>query len=496
MKRKLQYLILICIGCVVLWFGYNYHLQANSKTETARILHFINRMSFGVIPGQLQQVKSTGIEAYIEAQLNPRAIAESPELEKYLSSLSLVNTNPMELFKKFADNQKRQKQAKESLEKVQKLQQEIREFRAENKEQTINSNVARAIHSNRQLQEVMVNFWFNHFNVDFQKKVVDFWVADYNNDLRPHALGNFRDLLGVSAKHPAMLIYLDNELNTAPNSPGVRGPYQGLNENYARELLELHTLGVDGGYTQADIIALARIFTGWSRHFGNGKGDDNGFVFVKKRHDFEDKVFLGQTIKGSGIAEGEQALDILASHPATAHHLSHKLAQYFVADQPPASLVDTLTQKFLQSNGNIKEVLNTLFHSQEFNDSQYYEQKFKTPYQYVISLVRAGGIEEPNLNRIRNMFNQLSMPVYRCPTPDGYKNTQDAWLNPDAMLRRVSFATQIANGRLNQKQPIKASQLRTTLGNNFSAETRQIIAQSHSKLKAALMLGSPEMMYR
>ncbi|MGF1540287.1 MAG: DUF1800 domain-containing protein [Pleurocapsa sp.] len=496
MKRKLQYSILICISCVLLWLGYSYRLPASSNHETNQISHLINRMSFGVTPGQIGQVKSTGIEAYIQAQLNPKAIAESPKLENYLNSLDLVNTNSMELFKKFNDNQQQQKKTEISFEQVEKLKQANREFRAENQEQVVNANVARAINSNRQLQEVMVNFWFNHFNVDFQKKVVDFWVANYENDLRTHALGNFRDLLGVTAKHPAMLIYLDNELNTAPNSPGVRGPYQGLNENYARELLELHTLGVEGGYTQADIIALARIFTGWSRHFGNGKGDNNGFIFVKNRHDFDDKVFLGKTIKGSGLKEGEKALDILANHPATADHISYKLAQYFVADQPPSSLVDTLAQKFLESNGNIKTVLNTLFHSQEFNDSQYYQQKFKTPYQYVISMVRAGGIKNPNFNRIRNMFNQLSMPVYRCPSPDGYKNTKNAWLNPDAILRRVSFATQIANGYLNKKQPLDVKQLRATIGNNFSPKTRQIIAESHPRLKAALMLGSPEMMYR
>ena len=496
MKRKLRHSILICISCAVLWFGYNYRLQATSKTETAQILHVLDRLSFGVTPGQLKQVKSTGIEAYIQSQLNPQSIRESPELESYLKSLDLVNTNSMELFKKFADNQKQQKKAGLDLDKIEKLKQELKEFRAENKEQVTNSNVARAVNSNRQLQEVMVNFWVNHFNVYFQKKVVDFWVFDYENDLRPHVLGNFRDLLGVTAKHPAMLIYLDNELNTAPNSPGARGNRKGLNENYARELLELHTLGVDGGYTQGDIVALARIFTGWSRHFGNGKGDENGFVFVKGRHDFGDKVFLGQTIKGSGIEEGETALDILASHPATAHHISYKLAQYFVADEPPSSLVDALAQKFLDSNGNIKAVLDTLFHSREFNDPQYYEQKFKTPYQYVVSMVRAGGIENPNLNRMRRMFNQLSMPVYRCPSPDGYKNTQDAWLNPDAMLRRVSHATQTANGHLSDKQPLEPKQLRSTLGNNFSRETQEIIAKSHPKLRAALMLGSPEMMYR
>ncbi len=496
MKRKLQHLILICTGCAILWVSYNYRLQAIGQNETTQILHVIDRLSFGVTPGQLQQVKTTGIEAYIQSQLNPESITESPQLESYLKSLDLVNTNSMELFKKYARNLKQQKAARTSSEKTKKLREQLREYRSKNKKQIVSARLARAINSNRQLQEVMTDFWFNHFNVFLDKKVVDFWIADYENDLRTHALGNFSDLLKVTAHHPAMLIYLDNELNTDPNSPGVRGQYKGLNENYARELLELHTLGVDGGYTQADVVALARIFTGWARHFGNGKGDENGFIFVRNRHDFGDKVFLGQTIKGSGIEEGEQALDILANHSATAHHISYKLAQYFVADEPPSSLVDVLEQKFIDSNGNIKAVLDTLFHSPEFNAPQYYDQKFKTPYQYIVSLVRAGDVKIDNFQLMQGMFNQLSMPVYRCSTPDGYKNTEDAWLNPDAMLRRVSYATQIANGHFSNKKPLEPKQLRATLGNNFSAESKEIIDKSHPKLQAAIMLGSPEMMYR
>ena len=496
MKSKLKNLILVCTGCAILWIGYNYRLQAIGKTENAQVLHVIKRMSFGITTGQLKQVKNTGIEAYIQSQLNPESIIESPLLESYLSNLDLVNTDSMQLFKRFIRTRNQSRAAEISSEKAEKLRTKNKKYRNKNKKQVVFAHMARDINSNRQLQEVMTDFWFNHFNVFLNKKNVDFWIADYENDLRTYALGNFRDLLEVSAKHPAMLMYLDNELNTAPNSPGVKGPYKGINENYARELLELHTLGVDGGYTQSDVIALARILTGWSRHFGNGKGDENGFVFFQKRHDFGDKVFLGQTIKGSGIKEGEQALDILASHPSTAHFISYKLAQYFVADKPPSSLVDKLAKEFLDSNGNIKIVLDTLFHSEEFNDPQYYNQKFKTPYQYIISLIRAGGIENPNLKRIRGMLNQLSMPVYGCPSPDGYKNIADVWLNPDAILRRVSYATQIANGALSNKQPLKPKQLRTTLGNDFSVETQQIIKQSHSRLKSALMLGSPEMRYR
>ena len=266
--------------------------------------------------------------------------------------------------------------------------------------------------------------------------------------------------------------------------------FTGLNENYARELMELHTLGVEGGYSQQDVIALAKVLTGWGlRRAGQVAGDSSGFYFDPKRHDASDKVFLGQTIQGGGIEEGEKALDILAKHPATAKHISYKLAQYFVADRPPQSLVDRLAQRYLSTDGNIREILNTLFHSPEFWDSQYYSAKFKTPYQYVVSAVRATGMEMRNPTAIASALQQLGMPLYGCPTPDGYKNTEAAWLNPDAMTRRVSFATAIGTGKmqagaqgrkgvggqnalvLQSSPPVDAGQLVQTLGDRFSDST-------------------------
>lgn len=323
------------------------------------------------------------------------------------------------------------------------------------------------------------------------------WVGDYENTaIRPHVFGNFRDLLEATATHPAMLYYLDNWRNTAPEKASKRGAFRGLNENYAREIMELHTLGVDAGYSQEDVVTLARILTGWGiSPSGNGE-----FYFDEKRHDYSDKVFLGVSIKGSGIAEVEQALDILAKHPATANHIGYKLAQYFVADEPPQSLITKLSESYISTDGDIRSVLTTLFNSSEFLDSQYYEQKFKTPYQFVISTVRATGVKNPNLKRIQGMLKQLNMMVYDCPTPDGYKNTQQAWLNPDGMLRRLSFTTAIANGRLeldkNQNELIDAQQLINTLGNNFSEHTQQVLQQTPPKIQGSIILGSPEMMYR
>ena len=495
-QKKLTNWLLIFACSTVFWLTAGCQQQANSEVDNVRILHTLDRLSFGTTSETIQQVKDRGIEAYIQAQLNPESIPRSPVLKRYLAKSKLIQTNPSILLERHKKNRQRIEKTQLSPTEKEKVNLEIRNYRQKIRHQAMEANLARAIAANSQLQEVMTNFWFNHFNVFLHKNDLDFWIADYENDIRKLALGSFRDLLGMTARHPAMLIYLDNQLNTDPNSRFAKGQFKGLNENYARELMELHTLGVDGGYSQKDVETLARILTGWGVDRTNTRGDENGFSFFPNRHDRSDKIFLGQEIPAGGIEEGEKALDILASHPATARFISYKLARYFVADTPPSSLVDALTRKFLDSGGNIKIVLNTLFHSQEFNDPQYYNQKFKTPYQYLVSLIRASGISEPNLQRLNGMLYQLAMPVYRCETPNGYPDTQDAWLNPDAMLRRVSFATAISNGALNKENPIDIDLLNAGFGNRFSNQTKEVIDRNKPRLQPALMLGSPEVMYR
>jgi uncharacterized protein (DUF1800 family) len=346
--------------------------------------------------------------------------------------------------------------------------------------------------------------------------------------IRAHALGRYEDLLLASARHPAMLFYLDNWQNTAPNTPGARGKEQGLNENYAREIMELHTLGVEGGYSQDDVIALARIFTGWGLPEGLRltQGRNNGFYFDARRHDAGTKLFLGHTIRSAGIAEGEQAMDILARSPATARHLSFELAQYFVADQPDPALIDALTQRYLETDGDIREVLRTLFKSPQFWSPSGFSQKFKTPYEYLVSSVRAAGLSVTDVRPLEGQLNQLGMPLYGYQTPDGYKNTRDAWLNADAMNRRLNFATALGAGRSRvgepagsaatrlepgqntppvlgfamaadtMPQPLDANKLMATLGHQFSAKTTQAVAAAAPPLKASLILGSPEFMNR
>ncbi|MGL5061932.1 MAG: DUF1800 domain-containing protein, partial [Microcoleus sp.] len=444
--------IKIRVGAISLYLLLGLITSSSAATppeNSQKILHLLNRIGYGPRSGDIDRVRSQGIENYIKQQLSPEHIPEPQKLTDRINSLATLQKTPNELSAEYTKIL-RQNGQPPTPEARQAARQKARLIL----QQSVQSRMLRAAESPRQLQEVMVDFWYNHFNVYSDKGLVRLWMGVYERDaIRPHALGKFRNLLGETARHPAMLYYLDNWQNTDPKSSGARGRFQGLNENYARELMELHTLGVGGGYSQQDVIALARIFTGWGFPRDAARSGDYKFYFDAKRHDFTDKVFLGKTIKGSGESEGEQALDILANSPATAKHISYKLAQYFVADNPPNSLVDRLSQRFLETKGDIRAVLTTLFNSREFWDEKNYGAKFKTPYQYVISAVRSSDKKVENFQQLYGYLQQLGMPLYGCLSPDGYKNTQDAWLNPDAIARRLTFATALANDRLSLNSP-------------------------------------------
>ena len=482
---------------LVLWSGLTLPSYAVESPELAdsKVLHVLNRLSFGPRPGDIETVKSQGIEAYIQSQLKPNSIAQPQSLSEQLARLETLQMSPVQLIR---DYRQRPRQNQQQQQLTPEMLMAARQKSRQILQQAIQGRLLNAVESPRQLQEVMVDFWYSHFNVFSRKGLDRFLVGSYEQQaIRPSTLGKFRTLLESTAQHPAMLFYLDNWQNTAPNSPGAKGRYKGLNENYARELMELHTLGVNGGYSQQDVITLARILTGWGfPRPRQGAATPSGFYFDASRHDSSDKVFLGQTIKGGGIEEGEQALDILARHPATARHISYKLAQYFVADEPPASLVDQLTKRFLDTDGDISAVLNTLFHSSEFLNPKYYNAKFKTPYQYVISAIRSTDTKVQNFRPVFDFLTQMGMPPYGCQTPDGYKNTEEAWLNPDSLLRRINFTTALASGRFSGGSTVDAQQLGKTLGNNFSSKTMQVIEANSEKMKATLMLGSPEFMRR
>ena len=309
------------------------------------------------------------------------------------------------------------------------------------------AKVVRAIYSERQLLEVMTDFWFNHFNV-FQFKNQDaYYTTAYERDvIRPHALGKFYDLLVATAQSPAMLMYLDNWLSIGPHSEAAgKNGQSGLNENYARELMELHTLGVDGGYTQADVTELARVLTGWTI----AQPEDGGqFQFDPHRHEPGSKVVLGEKFYDSGIDEALHALDVLAHHPSTAHFISKSIAQRFVSDDPPESLVARMAAKFQSSDGDIREVLRAMIHSPEFWSPGAYRSKFKTPLEFVVSAVRASGANVAAPDALVQNLTAMGMQPYGMAPPTGYSTKTATWENTGALLARINFSTVLTQGKL------------------------------------------------
>jgi uncharacterized protein (DUF1800 family) len=323
------------------------------------------------------------------------------------------------------------------------------------------AKVLRAILSERQLQEVMTDFWFNHFNVYMNKEADQTYTPSYERDvIRTHALGKFRDLLLATAEHPAMLVFLDNWLSIGPDSQvagrpraNQKGAQRGLNENYGREVMELHTVGVNGGYSQADVTNLAKILTGWTI---DKPAEGGGFNFDPRKHEPGDKKWFGQNIVGqpgpNGFGEGEAALAWLAASPQTAHFISYKLAQRFVADDPPAALVDRMAKSFLASGGDIKEVLRTMEKSPEFWSRKYYRTKVKTPLEFVASAFRATETNPSNPGVIVNTLKTMGEPLYQMQPPTGYPMTADHWMNSAALVDRLNFSLALANNKLGNTQ--------------------------------------------
>jgi uncharacterized protein (DUF1800 family) len=351
----------------------------------------------------------------------------------------------------------------------------------------LQSRVLRAVYSQRQLQEVMTDFWLNHFNI-FQGKTGEeiYSLVPYERDvIRPNALGSFEGLLVATATSTAMMTYLDNAGSTGPHSLAIYGPSnrpfappkgggpKGLNENYARELMELHTLGVNGGYTQRDVTEVAKVFTGWTVE-QPPKGGPR-FVFDESRHEPGKKYVLGVEIKENGVKEGLEVLHMLATSPATAHFVCRKLAVRFVSDNPPQSLVDRLSTVFLASNGNIAEVMRFLVQSPEFWSVTSYRAKIKTPEDFVISAVRAGGIDVEDANVVVKAISDLGQPLYGRQTPDGYSMLSTPWVNSSALLERMNFSLALAGNRLSKGVTVDwLSQLGATSLQQPEEQERQI----------------------
>lgn len=499
----------LAASCLLLWA---LSAAAGQAVTERQALHLLNRLGFGPTAEELRHVEMVGANRYIDEQLDPAAIPEPSELTAQLAALDTLRLDPAQLFQAYgpplpAGGAKPPPEAiKERRERARIIVQQAAEAR-----------ILRAVWSHRQLQEVMVDFWYNHFNVFGEKGLDHLWVGAYEAEaIRPYVLGHFRDMLLATARHPAMVFYLDNVQNSAPGSRGPAGKELGFNENYAREVMELHTLGVDGGYTQADVVSLARILSGWTidrAAIRNGVG--GGFAFDASRHDFGPKMFLGRPIAASGEAEGLAALDLLGRSPATAHRIAFLLAQYFVADAAAPALVDRLAERFAETDGDIRAVLKALFASPEFRDS--IGDKYKTPYRFVLSAVRASGVAVENPRPLLGAMARLGMPLYRCATPDGYKNTADAWLNANSTTLRINFATALARGNLPvaspppvppepqpvsdpapaavpKGEPVDPAKLEAVLGASLSEKTRAAVAEAPPRLRAALILGSPDFM--
>ncbi len=552
----------LCSGTVAVDVNAQQRQKAHAKrlTEEQRILHVLNRLGFGARPGDVERVKAIGLESYISQQLNPDKISD-PVAEAKIKDLGTLMMTTAQLYEKYpqpgqlvrqlqrrgdlpadlaearqdkgkvgdqksltpADGGKAMApdemtkkdpvpngNATASVKNNEEYRRVIREYYLQNGLQLPQritaelqaSRILRAVYSERQLQEVLVDFWTNHFNV-FAGKGADRWLLTaYDRDtIRPNTMGKFHDLLVATAQSPAMLFYLDNFQSVSPNAPVAMGGLlgarrrdlildrnpnmrrqpdanvpqsppnaqrqrRGLNENYARELMELHSLGVDGGYTQKDVQEVARCFTGWTIIAPRGgavaaqaimdgpraerlRENAGKFFFNVRVHDDGEKVVLGHKIPaGGGMRDGLMVLDILARHPSTARFIATKLARYFVTDTPPQALVDRLAAVFTKSDGDIRETLKAIFFSPEFNSPEAYRAKVKRPFELAISAVRTLGADTNGGPGLHQWIARMGEPLYLYQTPNGYSDTAESWVNTGGLLERLNFGLTLASNRI------------------------------------------------
>jgi uncharacterized protein (DUF1800 family) len=472
---------------------------AGSLSEEQKIVHVLNRAGFGPRPGDVERVRRMGLQNYLELQLHPLKIEDSAAASKLsglktltMSSSELIEQYPPRIQRKSADGERTVGEAQNKRGDEPDEMERPKAMALKGPGRIIGelgqAKLLRAIYSERQLVEVMVDFWSNHFNV-FAAKGANRWlITAHDRDvIRPHAMGKFKDLLEATAKSPAMLFYLDNWMSADPNAsldlsrlrelrsmrnrvtprrrlglsgdpdsepgmenspvaPGNAKRKLGLNENYARELMELHTLGVDGGYTQQDVIEVARCLTGWTI---SRPRQDGEFKFARMLHDDGEKTVLGHRIEaGGGIRDGERVLEILARHPSTAKFIALKLARRFVSDEPPAALVQRVADVFKKTDGDIVALLRAIFNSPEFNSPAVYRAKVKTPFELVASSMRALGAETEGGVPLLRAVAQMGEPLYLCQPPTGYPDLAEAWVSTGALVNRLNFGLALAGNRL------------------------------------------------
>jgi uncharacterized protein (DUF1800 family) len=410
---------------------------ADPAAEARAVLHLISRATFGPRPGDVARVRQMGVAAWLEEQLHPERVDDAA-CDAALAPLTTLRLSIPELLRDYPRPVPGQPPAPEK--RPERITAELQTAR-----------LVRAIASERQLQEVMVDFWFNHFNVFAPKGAVRWYVTDYERSvIRPHALGTFPELVRASARHPAMLFYLDNWLSTRSDyvvrSGPNRGRAGGLNENYARELLELHTLGVDGGYTQQDVTEVARAFTGWGLE---RPWQDGLFVYRPRVHDDREKRVLGQRLPPrGGERDGERVIDIVTRHPSTARFIATKLVRRFVSDEPPPALVAEVAETYRRTGGDIKSLLRTIFAAAPFADAE--RAKIKKPLEFVASAVRAvgGRADARGGFQLARATAEIGEPLYGAQPPTGWPDRAQAWVSAGALLARMNFALTLAEGRV------------------------------------------------
>jgi len=513
-------------------------LPPSEASPRERVTHLLNRAAFGPSPAEVTAVEQMGLETWLAEQLTPGADAE---LEARLTAFPTLQLSVAQAFEKYPPPAKRLKDAGIAPDDAEGKKALLRDVKDELPRQLIlelsQARLMRAIESKRQLEEVLVDFWFNHFNVSSEKSRVRWMVTSYERDaIRPHVFGKFRDLLGATAKHPAMLWYLDNwnsvrdgfetqaerrkrlaqmdyEEDETPKMP------RGLNENYARELMELHTLGVEAGYTQNDVREAARALTGWSVVAGQNNPQFGTFILRKPAHDQGSKEIFGLKLAaGGGQSDGEALLDYLARHPATAHHLAFKLCQRFVSDAPSNELVERIAKRFLETDGDLREVTQAIFESPEFWASA--GAKTKTPLEFLASSLRAVGTVHEVKPILLRTLDVMGQPLYRCTPPTGFAENSSAWVSAGALVARINFGLALTSGRipgLSVSLPTTDSDPQATvdtiaarvLGRAPTSKTREtllnalVAKEQDGEMRyvepakvAGLLLGSPEFQHQ
>ncbi len=414
--------------------------------DSARLYRLVNRLSWGATDADLERARRLGAEGYIAEQLRSAAGPLPAAAQAQIDALSVHRRSPQALWADI-DAARKAGEAKATEDERKAAQQAFQQALTKLSRESAQRHLLRALYAPNQLQERLQWFWFNHFSVFQFKANIRVLLGDYEERaIRPHALGRFRDLLGACTKHPAMLRYLDNEQNAAGR----------INENHARELLELHTLGVDGGYTQKDVQELARVLTGHGTNLSDRTPNlstelrtqylrDGLYEFNPQRHDRGDKMLLGLIIRGRGAAELDEVLDTLALHPSTARFVSRKLARHFLADEPPAALVDAMATAWLKNDGRIADVMGALLRAPAFTDAQY--AHFKDPTQFVVSAVRACYGERVLLNTLpmQGWLGRLGQALYNRVTPDGYPSHAAAWTGSGQLAARLDIARAIGS---------------------------------------------------